>query len=326
MRAAFLNRKEKSLTIGEVDISEPTQGEILIKVNACGVCRTDLHIVDGDMLAPDSPRIPGHQIVGEVVQSTVPHFESGQRVGVPWLGSTCGSCGYCGSGRENLCDRAKFTGYDVDGGFAEYCVADARYCFPIDSTLTDLQVAPLLCAGMIGFRAYSMTASNSQKLGFYGFGSAAHILLQVALYENKSVFAVTRPGDTSTQDFARQMGATWSGGSDEDIPAELDAAIIFAPAGELLPIALRGVRKGGIVVCAGIHMSDIPSFPYECLWGERAIKSVANLTRADGESFLKAASDIQLETAVRSYSLEHINHALEDLRLGKIQGSAVIEI
>ncbi len=326
MRAAFLNQKGKSLTIGEVDIPEPTQGEILIKVNACGVCRTDLHIVDGDMPAPDSPRIPGHQIVGEVVQSTVPHFESGQRVGVPWLGFTCGSCGYCGSGRENLCDRAKFTGYDLDGGFAEYCVADAHYCFLLDSTLTDLQVAPLLCAGMIGFRAYSMTSSNSQKLGFYGFGSAAHILLQVALYENKNVFAVTRPCDTSTQEFARQMGATWSGGSDEDIPAELDAAIIFAPAGELMPIALRSVRKGGIVVCAGIHMSDIPSFPYEYLWGERAIKSVANLTRADGELFLKVAADIQLQTAVRSYSLEHINDALEDLRLGRIQGSAVIEI
>ena len=325
MRAAYLNQKGKSLTIGEADIPEPTQGEILIKVNACGVCRTDLHIVDGDMPAPDFPRIPGHQIVGEVALSTVPEFSPGQRVGVPWLGWTCGFCGYCNSGHENLCDSARFTGYDLNGGFAEFCVADARYCFLLDSNLTDLQAAPLLCAGLIGFRAYRMIG-ESNKLGFIGFGSAAHILLQVALYEKKDVYAITRTGDTVSQRFARKLGAKWSGGSEEKIPVELDAAIIFAPAGELVPLALSSIRKGGAVVCAGIHMSDIPSFRYEQLWGERVVRSVANLTREDGESFLKIASEIQLETVVKSYSLDHINHALDDLRLGRIQGSAVIEI
>ena len=325
MRAALLTEIGKPLTIGEVDVPVPQPGEILIKIRACGVCRTDLHIVDGDLPTPDFPLIPGHQIVGEVVQSTVPEIYSGQRVGVPWLGSTCGSCEFCDTGQENLCDSARFTGYDINGGFAEYSVADARYCFPLESNLSDVQVAPLLCAGLIGFRAYRMTG-NSRKLGLYGFGSAAHVLIQVAQYENKDVYAITRPGDLDTQKFARQLGAKWSGGTDEDIPVALDAAIIFAPAGELVPLALHSVRKGGIVVCAGIHMSDIPSFRYEQLWGERSIKSVANLTREDGELFLSLASDIQIETAVNSYTLANVNTALDDLRSGKINGSAVIEV
>ena len=325
MRAALLTEIGKPLTIGEVDVPVPQPGEILIKIRACGVCRTDLHIVDGDLPAPDFPLIPGHQIVGEVVQSTVPEICSGQRVGVPWLGSTCDSCEYCDTGQENLCDSARFTGYDINGGFAEYCVADARYCFPLESNLSDVQVAPLLCAGLIGFRAYRMTG-NSRKLGLYGFGSAAHVLIQVAQYQHKDVYAITRPGDLDTQKFALQLGARWSGGTDEDVPVALDAAIIFAPAGELVPLALHSVRKGGIVVCAGIHMSDIPSFRYEQLWGERSIKSVANLTREDGELFLSLASEIQIETAVNSYTLANVNTALDDLRSGKINGSAVIEI
>ena len=325
MRAALLTEIGKPLTIGEVDVPVPQPGEILIKIRACGVCRTDLHIVDGDLPTPDFPLIPGHQIVGEVMHSTVAGFRSGERVGVPWLGSTCGSCEFCDTGQENLCDSARFTGYDINGGFAEYCVADARYCFPLESNLSDVQVVPLLCAGLIGFRAYRMTG-NSRKLGLYGFGSAAHVLIQVAQYENKDVYAITRPGDLDTQKFALQLGARWSGGTDEDIPVALDAAIIFAPAGELVPLALHSVRKGGIVVCAGIHMSDIPSFRYEQLWGERSIKSVANLTREDGELFLSLASDIQIETAVNSYTLANVNTALDDLRSGKINGSAVIEV
>ena len=325
MRAALLTEIGKPLTIGEVDVPVPQPGEILIKIRACGVCRTDLHIVDGDLPTPDFPLIPGHQIVGEVVQSTVPEIYSGQRVGVPWLGSTCGSCEFCDTGQENLCNSARFTGYDINGGFAEYCVADARYCFPLESNLSDVQVAPLLCAGLIGFRAYRMTG-NSRKLGLYGFGSAAHVLIQVAQYENKDVYAITRPGDLDTQEFALQLGARWSGGTDEDVPVALDAAIIFAPAGELVPLALHSVRKGGIVVCAGIHMSDIPSFRYEQLWGERSIKSVANLTREDGELFLSLASEIQIETAVNSYTLANVNAALGDLRTGRIYGSAVIEV
>ncbi|MDE0308459.1 MAG: zinc-dependent alcohol dehydrogenase family protein [Acidiferrobacterales bacterium] len=325
MRAAFLTEPGRLLTVEQADIPVPKPGELLIRVRACGICRTDLHIVDGDLPSPELPRIPGHQIVGEVAQSTVTDFHPGQRVGVPWLGSTCGACEYCSTARENLCDSAGFTGYDVDGGFAEYCVANARYCFPIDSSLSDLQAAPLLCAGMIGFRAFRMTG-DSDKLGFFGFGSAAHILVQVALYQNKDVYAITRPGDTSTQQFARTLGARWSGGTDENIPVKLDAAIIFAPAGELVPLALGSVRKGGIVICAGIHMSDIPSFQYEKLWQERIIRSVANLTRDDGDSFMKLACAVQIKTTVKSYALEDVNDALDDLRSGRINGSAVIEI
>ncbi len=325
MRAALLTEIGKPLTVGEADIPVPELGELLLRVRTCGICRTDLHIVDGDLPTPALPRIPGHQIVGEVVQSTVPDFHPGQRVGVPWLGSTCGACEYCDIGQENLCDSARFTGYDLNGGFAEYCVADARYCFPLDSKLTNLQAAPLLCAGLIGFRAYRMTGKSDQ-LGFFGFGSAAHILLQVALYEKKDVYAITRSCDTATQRFARTLGAKWSGGADETIPVELDAAIIFAPAGELVPLALNSVRKGGVVVCAGIHMSDIPSFQYEQLWGERVIRSVANLTREDGESFLKLASDVQIKSTVKSYTLDDVNDALDDVRFGRINGSAVIEI
>ncbi len=325
MRAALLTEIGRPLTISEVDVPTPKERELLIRVSACGVCRTDLHIVDGDLPATQSPLIPGHQIVGQVVESTVPQFHQGQRVGVPWLGWTCGHCGFCLASQENLCDTARFTGYHINGGFAEYCVADARYCFPLNPNLSDLQVAPLLCAGLIGYRALRM-AGDAGKLGFYGFGSAAHILLQVARHERREVYAVTRPHDDETQMFATNLGAIWGGGSDTEVPTELDAAIIFAPAGNLVPKALQAVRKGGVVVCAGIHMSDIPSFPYELLWGERSVKSVANLTRNDGEQFLKLASEIQIETQVAIYPLDEVNDALNDLRSGRVYGSAVIEI
>ena len=325
MKAALFTEVQKPLVIGDLEKPSPSDGQVLIKVRACGVCRTDLHIVDGDLETPNFPRVLGHQIVGEVAGTTVSNFQVGQRVGIPWLGWTCGCCGYCDDEKENLCDSAQFTGYHIDGGFAEFCVADARYCFPLESTLTDLQVAPLLCGGLIGYRAYRMTG-NAKIFGFYGFGSAAHILLQVALYENRDVYAITRPGDTESQIFARELGAVWSGDSDESISQPLDAAIIFAPAGDLIPIALSNVRKGGVVVCAGIHMSDIPTFPYEKLWGERTVRSVANLTREDGDSFLKLAAEAKITTSVKSYDLAQVNEALDDLRAGRIEGSAVIEI
>jgi propanol-preferring alcohol dehydrogenase len=289
------------------------------------VCRTDLHIVDGELTEAALPLIPGHQIVGEILElgPDVDQLREGQRVGVPWLGWTCGECVRCREGRENLCERARFTGYDRDGGFAEETVADARYAFPLPSGYADAQVAPLLCAGLIGYRAYRMTG-NAPRLGLYGFGAAAHILTQLAIDEGRQVFALTRPGDTAGQAFARELGAAWAGSSDETPPVELDAAILFAPVGALVPSALGAVRPGGVVVCAGIHMSDIPSFPYRLLWGERILRSVANLERRDGQEFLRRAPEVPVRTRVRIYALEAANRALEDLREGRFEGAAVV--
>jgi alcohol dehydrogenase, propanol-preferring len=293
-------------------------GELLVRVSACGVCRTDLHVVDGELPHPKLPLVVGHQIVGEVVGE-------GRRVGVPWLGWTDGECRYCLAGLENLCDRAQFTGYDRDGGYAEFAVADERYCFPIPDGYADLDAAPLLCAGLIGYRALRF-AGDAEVLGLYGFGASAHIVTQVARHEGRRVFAFTRDGDSEGQEFARSLGAEWAGGSLEHPPAELDAAIIFAPVGELVPVALRAVRKGGVVVCAGIHMSDIPSFPYELLWGERVIRSVANLTRRDGEELLALAPQVPIRTEIEVFPLEHANDALESLRGGRIRGAAVLDV
>ncbi|KTD20425.1 alcohol dehydrogenase [Legionella lansingensis] len=306
---------------------EPKATELLIKIKACGICRTDLHVVDGELQYPKLPLIPGHQIVGvvEMVGSEVNGISKGQRVGVPWLGSSCGQCEFCTSGRENLCDQAKFTGYQIDGGFAEYCVADARFCFPISESYPDDQAAPLFCAGLIGYRALLKTG-DAKHLGIYGFGAAAHILIQVAEYQHRKVYAFTSPGDKAAQDFAYKLGAAWAGGSDEMAPRLFDAAIIFAPVGNLVPVALRATMKGGIVVCAGIHMSDIPSFPYEILWGERTLCSVANLTRKDGEEFLALAPKIPIKTEVHTYPLAQTNQALDDLRHGRFTGAAVVVV
>jgi propanol-preferring alcohol dehydrogenase len=300
---------------------------VRLRVRACGVCRTDLHILDRELPSPKLPLVPGHQIVG-VVEGTGPDVSSlavGDRVGVPWLGATCGACSYCRSGQENLCDRARFTGYDVDGGYAAFAVADARFCFPVPDGYPDLQAAPLLCAGLIGFRALRL-AGQARKIGFYGFGSAAHIGTQVARWQGREVFAFTRPGDDESQSLARELGAAWAGSSAEPPNVSLDAAILFAPAGELVPQALRAVRKGGTVVCAGIHMSDIPSFPYQVLWGERVLRSVANLTRRDGEEFLALAPRIPVHTVVEVFPLEAANAALAALRGGRVRGSAVLAI
>ncbi|MCC6792232.1 MAG: zinc-dependent alcohol dehydrogenase family protein [Thermomicrobiales bacterium] len=326
MRAMVLTRPGTPLESRELPEPLPVDGEVRIRVNACAVCRTDLHIVDGELTEAKLPLIPGHQIAGtiDLVGPGVTRFRARERVGVPWLGWTCGACRYCLSGRENLCDRAQFTGYHRDGGYAELAVADERFCFAIPDGYPDDQAAPLLCAGMIGFRAYGM-APDARRIGFYGFGAAAHVLLQVAVFEGREVFAFTRPADTSSQAFARELGATWAGGVGEH-PAELDAAIIFAPAGELVPEALRNVVKGGTVVCAGIHMSDIPSFPYELLWGERVLRSVANLTRADGEAFLALAPRVPIQTSVTRYPLAAANDALDDLRHGRLQGAAVLSV
>src|SRR6185503_7246113 len=319
-----LDRPGHPLRVAELRDPEPGPGQVLLEVHACGVCRTDLHIVDGELLHPKLPLVPGHQIVGTVdrLGDRVSGIALGDRVGIPWLGWTCGECRYCLSGRENLCDRARFTGYDLDGGYAELTVADARFCFPIPAGYADDQAAPLLCAGLIGFRAYTMVG-DAARIGFYGFGAAAHVLLQVARHEGREVYAFTRPGDIASQQFARELGAVWAGGTDEH-PSELDAAIIFAPAGELVPLALRSLAKGGTVVCAGIHMSDIPSFPYDILWGERTVRSVANLTRADGTAFLDLAPRVPIETTVTCYPLQSANEALADLRAGRLQGAAVL--
>ena len=310
-----------------VEAPRPAAGQVLLRVKACGICRTDLHILDGELEVPRLPVIPGHQIVGVVVAAgpDVATPALGERVGVPWLGATCGRCLFCASGQENLCDRAEFTGYQLDGGYAELAVADARFCFPIPEGYPDLQAAPLLCGGLIGFRALRMTGP-ARRLGFYGFGSAAHILVQVARFEGREVFALTRPGDTEGQDFARQLGAVWAGDTTQGPPAELDAAIIFAPAGELVPLALRAVGKGGTVVCAGIHMSDLPSFPYKDLWGERSLRSVANLTRADGREFLELAPRVPVRTEVSVFPLEDAQEALAALRAGRIRGSGVLAV
>jgi propanol-preferring alcohol dehydrogenase len=322
-----LTKTGEPLKARDIPTPKPQPGEILIAVSACAVCRTDLHIVDGDLRAPKLPLVPGHEIVGRVdgLGEGVEGFKSGDRVGVPWLGWTCGKCRYCRAGRENLCESAKFTGFTIDGGFAEYSVADSRYCFPIPDAYTDEDAAPLMCAGLIGHRSYR-AAGEGRRLGLYGFGAAAHIIAQVAVHEGRDVYAFTKPGDGKGQAFARSLGAAWAGGADEKPPAPLDAAIIFAPVGELVPAALKVVDKGGIVVCAGIHMSDIPTFPYSVLWGERTVTSVANLTRADGEAFLKAAPSAGVNTAVTLYPLEEANKALEDLRWGRFEGAAVLRI
>lgn len=327
MRAMVFDRSGEPLHLREVAVPQPRVGELRLRVRACGICRTDLHVIDGELTGPKLPLILGHQVVG-VVDAAGPGVEGpavGDRVGVPWLGSTCGECSYCGSGQENLCDRARFTGYQIDGGYAECMVADARFCFPIPEGYPDLQAAPLLCAGLIGYRAFRM-AGGARRLGLYGFGSAAHILTQVARWQGREVFAFTRPGDDASQQFARELGAAWAGSTQDEAPARLDAAILFAPAGELVPLALRAVRKGGVVVCAGIHMSDIPSFPYRILWEERVLRSVANLTRDDGQEFLSVAPRVPVRTEVEAFPLEAANEALAALRSGRIRGSVVLTI
>jgi propanol-preferring alcohol dehydrogenase len=306
----------------ELPDPQPGTGQALVRVRACGVCRTDLHVFDGELPRPKLPLVLGHEIVGEVVSSRG-RFEPGDRVGVPWLGWTCGECAYCLTGRENLCDRARFTGYDTDGGYAELCVADERFCFPVPDGFADVQAAPLLCAGLIGYRSLRV-AGDAARIGLYGFGAAAHIVCQVALHEGREVYALTRSGDDDAQAFARSLGATWAGDTATRPPAELDAAILFAPAGELVPTALGHVRKGGSVVCAGIHMSDIPSFPYELLWGERVVRSVANLTRSDGEEFLRIAALVPVETRVEELPLGSANEALACLRAGDVRGALVL--
>jgi alcohol dehydrogenase, propanol-preferring len=326
VRAAILNAPGSPLRLADVPAPEPEAEQVLIRVRACGVCRTDLHVVDGELRDPKLPLIPGHQIVGEVVETGehVERFAPGDRVGVPWLGWTCGRCHYCLSGRENLCDYARFTGYQIDGGYAEYAAADHRFCFPI-SDVSDLQAAPLLCAGLIGYRSLRM-AGDAQRLGLYGFGAAAHIVIPVVRHQGREVFAFTRDGDEEAQNFAREMGALWAGGSSQPPPEELDAAIIFAPIGALIPAALGAVAKGGVVVCGGIHMSDIPSFPYEVLWGERIVRSVANLTRRDGEEFLALAAKVPVRTRIAPFPLVEANEALDSLREGRLSGAAVVVI
>ena len=315
------------LVLRDVPKPKSGRGQLLVRVNACAVCRTDLHIVDGELPDVKLPLILGHQIVGRVEQigANTVGFSMGDRVGIPWLGWTDGDCAYCRSNRENLCDRAKFTGYNIDGGYAEFTVAEARYCFHLPDEYNDVDAAPLLCAGMLGYRSYRKTG-DAHRLGIYGFGNAAHLIAQVARYEKKEIYAFTRPGDKAGQESARSLGAVWSGSSDEMPPKKLDAAIIFAPVGALVPIALPALAKGGIVVCGGIHMSDIPSFPYVDLWQERVICSVANLTRRDGEEFLKIAPRVPVKTKVETFSLEEANTALEQFRAGKLDGNAVLQI
>ena len=327
MNAMVLSAPSRPLRLSELEKPKPGKGQVLVKVRACGLCRTDLHVVDGDLKYPKLPLVPGHQIVGlvESLGAGVKGFKTSDRVGIPWLGGSCGECDYCKSGRENLCEKALYTGYQINGGFAEYAVADARFIFPIPKEFPDLQAAPLLCAGLIGWRAYKM-AGPGKRLGFYGFGAAAHLLTQVAKHQGREVYAFTRAGDEASQAFAKMLGAVWAGPSEAAPPRPLDAAILFAPAGDLVPTALRAVAKGGTVVCAGIHMSDIPSFPYEILWGERTVRSVANLTRKDGEEFLKLAPKIPIHSEVTVYPLEKANEALSDLREGKLQGAAVLQV
>jgi propanol-preferring alcohol dehydrogenase len=325
MYAMALVKPGEPLQAIELPRPEAGAGQVLIEVGACGVCRTDLHILDGDLPAPKSPLVPGHEIVGRVVETGVgvERFAIGDRVGVPWLGATCGVCGYCRSGAENLCDDAAFTGYQIDGGYAQYALADQAYVFFIHGDYSDQEAAPLLCAGLIGYRSLVM-AGAARRLGLYGFGAAAHITAQVARAQDRAVYAFTRPGDVAGQAFARSLGAVWAGGSDETPPEALDAAIIFAPVGALVPTALGCVAKGGTVVCAGIHMSDIPSFPYRLLWQERSLRSVANLTRRDAEEFLALAPTIPVRTKIRTYPLEAANQALDDLRAGRLEGAAVL--
>ncbi|HZU36483.1 MAG TPA: zinc-dependent alcohol dehydrogenase family protein [Gemmataceae bacterium] len=325
MRAMVLEAPRTPLHLVERPIPEPAAGQLLIRVHACGVCRTDLHVVDGELTDPKLPLVPGHEVVGTVagIGSGAERFAVGDRVGVPWLGFTCGVCRYCRSGRENLCDRARFTGYQIDGGYTEYTVADQHYVFPIPKPYNDAAAAPLLCAGLIGYRSLVM-AGDARRLGLYGFGAAAHIIGQVARHQGREVYAFTRAGDDESQRFARELGAIWAGSSETQPPEELDAAILFAPVGSLVPAALRAVAKGGTVVCAGIHMSDIPSFPYHLLWGERTIRSVANLTRRDGDEFLALAPQVPVRTEVETFLLPEANEALDRLRAGRIRGAAVL--
>jgi propanol-preferring alcohol dehydrogenase len=325
MKAMVFHGPGQPLRLEERPIPTCGADQVLIRVTACGVCRTDLHVIEGDLTEPALPLIPGHEIIGvvEAVGSGVSTLTPGQKVGVPWLGGTCGACSYCRNNLENLCDRARFTGYQIDGGYAEYTIADHRFTFPITSGLSDAESAPLLCAGLIGYRSLQM-AGRAQRLGLYGFGAAAHIVAQVARHQGREVYAFTRPGDTRGQKFASRMGARWAGDSTARPPVELDAAILFAPAGGLVPLALAAVRKGGSVICAGIHMSQIPAFDYDLLWGERSIRSVANLTRRDGEEFLALAPQIPVQTEIRTYSLAEANGALADLRDGNLEGAAVL--
>jgi len=326
MRAMILEKPGTPLRLLEKPDPIPGPGQVLVKISACGVCRTDLHVVDGDLTEPKLPIVPGHEIIGTIsaLGEGVDHFKLGERVGIPWLGRTCGCCFYCESGAENLCDEPGFTGYQIDGGFADVTVADARFCFPITANFSDAELAPWLCAGLIGYRSLSMAGSNSGRIGIYGFGAAAHIVTQVARYQNREIYAFTSPGDLAAQEFALEMGAVWAGDSDHSAPVELDAAIIFAPVGSLVPVALRAVRKGGIVVCGGIHMSDIPGFPYNILWGERVLRSVANLTRQDAIDFLQLAPKIPIRTRIEEFALEDANLALEALRAGNLTGAAVL--
>jgi len=325
MRAMILEASRTPLREADLPMPQPGPEQVLIRVHACGVCRTDLHVVDGELTNPKLPLVPGHEIIGIVAArgERAERFAIGDRVGVPWLGYTCGICPYCRSGRENLCDRARFTGYQIDGGYAEYTVADQRYCFLVPPHYTDAEAAPLFCAGLIGYRSYRM-AGEGRRLGLYGFGAAAHIIAQVARHDGREVYAFTRPGDTEGQRFARELGATWVGDSTARPPEELDAAILFAPVGALVPAALRAVAKGGTVVCAGIHMSDIPTFPYQLLWGERVVRSVANLTRHDGEEFLARAPRVPVRAEVQMFPLSEANEALARLRGGQVHGAAVL--
>jgi alcohol dehydrogenase, propanol-preferring len=318
MRAMLLDGSRLPLRAAEIPEPAAGDGELLLRVRACAVCRTDLHIVDGELTRPKLPLVLGHMIVADVVGED-------RRVGVPWLGWTDGDCRYCRAGLENLCDRAQFTGYDRDGGFAEYTVADERFCFPLPDAYAELDVAPLLCSGLIGYRSLRFTG-DAERLGLYGFGASAHIIVQVALHQGRRVFAFTRPGDAEGQAFARELGAEWAGGSDEAPPEELDAAIIFAPVGALVPVALRALAKAGMVVCAGIHMSDIPGFPYELLWGERVVRSVANLSRRDGDEFLALAPRVPVRVRLKSFALEEANEAIDHLRRGEVHGSAVLHL
>jgi alcohol dehydrogenase, propanol-preferring len=328
MRAMLLETQRQPLRLVEVPVPAPAAGQVLLQVHTCGVCRTDLHVLDGDLTEPKLPLILGHQIVGTVLQlgAGVDKFSVGQRIGVPWLGYTDGTCRYCLRGQENLCDHPQFTGYTLDGGYTEFAVADQRYCFPLPETYNDIDVAPLLCAGLIGYRTYRLAGDNVERLGIYGFGSAGHIIAQLAAFQGKRVYAFTRPGDTATQTFAKRLGAYWAGGSDEMPPDQLDAALILAPLGALMITALKAVAKGGVVVSGGIHMTDIPSFPYRLLWEERTMRSVANLTRQDGEEFLRLAPQVPIRTEVTTYPLEKANQALDDLRSGRLDGAAVLTI
>jgi propanol-preferring alcohol dehydrogenase len=325
MRAMLFEKPGRPLRLAEVPVPAPAPGQVLIQVSACAVCRTDLHVIDGELADPKLPLVLGHEIVGKVAAlgENVSRFKVGERAGVPWLGWTCGECGYCLTGRENLCARAKFTGYNLDGGYAEYTIADQRFCFPVPEFYDDAEAAPLLCAGLIGYRSL-LKAGEAKRIGIYGFGAAAHIIAQVARYQGRTIYAFTRPGDAQAQSFARDLGAAWAGGSDQTPPEKLDAAIIFAPAGELVPQSLRALDKGGTVVCGGIHMSDIPSFPYSILWEERSVCSVANLTRRDGEEFMALAPRVPVRTEIETFALEEANEALGQLRAGKLRGAAVL--